>query len=188
MAQSQIHRDGHERKQAGQNHGTSRCDRRSARRRSVRGVTSGCHRPLTSVVRLLAAGSLRSGPVASRGASTVLPAPRGVHYPAPQDMDNAHCDDRACHGPDESRPTMRSSCRAPGQAQAGRPVFSVTTDRCSPHPSQRLSTAPVITRPAAYRCQRCPAGWSCPRRSPAPVSPWRPGTPRPARRSPPRGR
>ena len=44
MAQSQIHRDGHELNQAGQNHSTSRRGQRPARCRPVRGITLDCHR------------------------------------------------------------------------------------------------------------------------------------------------
>ena len=90
MAQSQIHRDGHELNQAGQNHSASRRDRRPARDRPVRGITLGCHRPLPSVARLLArarwaASLLGAGrqpvPVAPCAACTPLsPPPRAAGH------------------------------------------------------------------------------------------------------------
>lgn len=71
MAQSQIHRDCHELNQAGQNHSTSRRDRRPVRGRPVRGITVGCHRPPPPLPGCLRRARWAQGSAGDRGASPV---------------------------------------------------------------------------------------------------------------------
>ncbi len=86
-----------------------------------------------------------------------------------------------------------SDRRCPRSAATGGVLRGVATPGVSDGLSgqssfQLLSAAPVIARLAACRCRRCRGGRPCPGRCPGTVPPWRPGLPRPARRSPPPGR
>ena len=182
MAQSQIHRDCHELNQAGQNHSTSRRDRRPVRGRPVRGITVGCHRPPPSVARLLGPGSLGSGVCWGPGRQprarafwarqaiprTTLPSPvvrtRFLRFPPSMPRDS-----RAPHWPGSGaqlrlqRPGwLRPHCASlppvgnatGGRGETGVLVCEGVSDGLVGQSSfQFVSAAPVIGHSAAYRCR-----------------------------------
>jgi hypothetical protein len=161
MAQSQNHRACHKLNQAGQDHGTSRRDRRPVRGRPVRGITVGYHRPPPCVARLLAPGSLGSGSAGDRGAS---PVPErfgpGRPYPGPRGRllgpDPAH--NSGFSGPAGSAhmvPSLPPVADATGGCgETGGLVCEGVSDGLFGQSSfQFVSAAPVIGHSAGYRCR-----------------------------------
>ena len=181
MAQSQIHRDCHELNQAGQNHSTSRRDRRPVRGRPVRGITVGCHRPPPSLPGCLGRARWAQGSAGDRGASPVPerlgPAGHTQDHAAKPCGKNQVLAVPAEHaerfeGASLARiwrttpasaarlapPTLYRRCRlwAMRRAAAARPGLvceGVSDGLVGQSSFQFVSAAPVIGHSAAYRCR-----------------------------------